>query len=133
MRYLSRCLVVSTLGVLLALLLGAGLLDGQAPVGRASAAVSPTGETASTIRTIRIAKGDTLFRVLLRAGVDKRDAAAVSRALRHYFDPRKLRIGQRVSIRFGDVESGMRRLLAFSLQLAEARYLEVVRNFLDGS
>lgn len=47
--------------------------------------------------------GDTLLDLLLRVGVDRANAAAAIAALRRVYDPRALKVGQRVHVEFGPV------------------------------
>lgn len=48
-------------------------------------------------------EGDTLLDLLLRVGVDRANAAAATAALRRVYDPRALKVGQRVHVEFGPV------------------------------
>ncbi len=49
---------------------------------------------------LTLAKGSTLMEALVQAGASANDADSVVRAVRKHFDPRKLRAGQGLSVRF---------------------------------
>ena len=51
-------------------------------------------------RNLRVAKGETLLGVMLRAGADMGEAHAAIETLREGFDPRTLRRGQQVQVTF---------------------------------
>ncbi len=74
-----------------------------------------------------VRKGDTLIRMLKSAGVKPQNATAAARALTKLFDPRKLRIGQRMMLRFGLLDGESPQLSAFSIELAKNQYVEVTR------
>jgi len=50
--------------------------------------------------TLKIGKGDTLAGVLQKAGMSAGDALRAVKAMQEYYDPRKLRPGQEVHVRF---------------------------------
>ncbi|MCH7929279.1 MAG: peptidoglycan DD-metalloendopeptidase family protein [Proteobacteria bacterium] len=79
------------------------------------------------VATITVAKGDTLSALLRAAGSGRRDAEAAIAALSKRFDPRKLRVGQTITVVLEDVDGGPRRLAALSLEIGEAGYLVVER------
>ncbi len=75
----------------------------------------------------RVRKGDTLYRLLKSAGVTAKNAAAASKALKKIFDPRKLRAGQRMMMRFDSAEGGAVHLSVFTIELSKNRFVEVTR------
>ncbi len=87
------------------------LLDEFARRARADAATtdvestdSPTLADAEHVVTVR--RGDTLLALLMGNNVPRPDAHAAVTALRTVFDPRKLRVGQHVTLRFTGSASG---------------------------
>jgi murein DD-endopeptidase MepM/ murein hydrolase activator NlpD len=51
-------------------------------------------------KTVSVAKGDTLMKVLTRAGADRNESHQAISALTEVFNPRNLRIGQNVTLHF---------------------------------
>jgi murein DD-endopeptidase MepM/ murein hydrolase activator NlpD len=71
-----------------------------------------------SVRVVRVAKGDTLMKILVREGVPREEADAAITALKRVFDPRKLKAGQEVALRFAPrlgVEGGKGALQAIRL------------------
>lgn len=56
-------------------------------------------------RTLKVSKGDTLMKVLLKAGSDRREAHAAVTALSSVYDLRRLMPGQTVTVAFRDSDS----------------------------
>ncbi len=75
----------------------------------------------------RVRKGDTLYRLLKSAGVTAKNASAAAKALKKVFDPRKLRAGQRMMMRFDSAAGGAVHLSVFTIELSKNRFVEVVR------
>jgi len=94
---------------------------------QAQAAESQSESSADAVYGQRIRKGDTLIEVLESAGATSKHAAAATAALKKIYDPRKLRIGQRIVMRFAPAAGGAARLSAFTLQLSSKRFVEVIR------
>ena len=73
------------------------------------AAAAPPGEEAAAEetpereirRTVAVRRGDTLEKILVGAGVSRPEAHAAIGALRHVYNPRRLRPGQEITLRFG--------------------------------
>lgn len=68
-------------------------------------------------RQVTVRNGDTLMGILTRAGTDRRDGHEAIVALSHLYDPRRLRIGQEITLEFtrapdgdgdGDALAGLR-------------------------
>ncbi|MBT7291502.1 MAG: peptidoglycan DD-metalloendopeptidase family protein [Rhodospirillaceae bacterium] len=83
--------------------------------------------TQSAILNQSVQKGDTLIRMLKSAGVTPKNATAAARALAKLFDPRKLRVGQRMMLRFGPDDGESSQLSIFSIELGKNKYVEVTR------
>ncbi|SLN09899.1 M23 family metallopeptidase [Oceanibacterium hippocampi] len=58
------------------------------------------------VKAVAVAKGDTLAKLLARAGTDSRDAHQAITALSEVFDPRRLRIGQEIRLEFSPLGEG---------------------------
>ena len=84
-------------------------------------------EARATVRALIVSKGDTLSSLLIAAGVDRRDAEAAIATLRNRFDPRKLRVGQRLVVVSEGGAGKARRLAALSLETGRGSYLVVER------
>jgi len=74
------------------------------------------GGAPTTPHTLALRKGDTLMKLLLAAGSDRAEADAAIAALRKSVDLRRLRIGQRLTVVFGDGDA-RDHLAAISLAL----------------
>lgn len=81
-------------------------LPGERPRGAADTATPSTpaedGQSEIRQRTLEVAKGDTLMKVLLKAGSDRREAHAAVTALSSVYDLRRLMPGQTVTVAFRD-------------------------------
>ncbi len=82
-------------------------------------------DTAHSVLSQSVRKGDTLIRMLKSAGVTPENASAAARALTKLFDPRKLRIGQRMMLRFGTNDGKSAQLSVFTIELSKNRFIEV--------
>jgi len=102
----------------------AGPENGGAP---AQAATSRPGDSANSVLNQSVRKGDTLINMLKSAGVSPKNAAAAAKALIRLFDPRKLRVGQRLMMRFESTGGGNSELSVFTIELAKNRFIEVAR------
>ncbi|WP_169565983.1 peptidoglycan DD-metalloendopeptidase family protein [Sneathiella limimaris] len=101
-----------------------------------------TSETATeptpagpTIKTVSVEKGDTLMKVLTRAGANRQESHEAITVLSSVFDPRRLKIGQDVTLSFTEEASGDDanaepefKLLSISLNEDVDREVAVVRN-----
>tara|TARA_R100000005_G_scaffold77714_1_gene44915 strand:+ start:372 stop:1790 length:1419 start_codon:yes stop_codon:yes gene_type:complete len=63
-----------------------------------------TGAIQETTKTVSVGKGDTLMALLTREGVDRAESHEAITALNEIFDPRNLRVGQDVTLYFGNAE-----------------------------
>ncbi len=69
------------------------------------------------LRTYSIRRGDTLMGLLTQAHVDQPQAYAAIDALRNEFNPRHLRAGQEINLRFQD-SAGNRELVGMTIDLS---------------
>lgn len=79
------------------------------------------------LKAFRVKSGDTLGRILKRAGVDGKTADAAVRSLKGVFDPRKLKAGQVIDVAFAptlDV-NGADRFAGFEIPLDYATRIHV--------
>ncbi|MBI4032056.1 MAG: peptidoglycan DD-metalloendopeptidase family protein [Proteobacteria bacterium] len=76
----------------------------QRYAGKVVEAVESATAAAPKERTIKVGKGDTLASVLRRAGLDSKTSFEAIKAMRGYLDPRKIRPGQEIAVRFNPVE-----------------------------
>ncbi len=106
---------------------GIAVFDGEQRYLSAHAANSQSGDSTDSLYNQRIRKGDTLIRLLKSAGVTPENAAAAAGAVKKVFDPRRLRVGQRMMIRFDAGPGDAMRLSVFTIELGKNRFVEVVR------
>lgn len=78
-----------------------------------AAAPLAAAEPGARSKTLKVRRGDTLMKVLTKAGADRRESYAAITALAEVFDPRRLKAGQEVTVTFADdAEAGGPRLVA---------------------
>jgi murein DD-endopeptidase MepM/ murein hydrolase activator NlpD len=79
--------------------------------------------------TFVLREGDTLMNALVRTGADRGEAHVAIRAFSEVMNPRKLRVGQRLTVTFEPAGEGAAemRLVGFALEVAPDRLVEVVR------
>ena len=74
---------------------------------------APIRELDDAVRkTVNIRKGDTLAKVLLHAGSNRRETYAAITALSRHYSPRRLQVGQELTMVFDAGAAGARRKLA---------------------
>jgi len=105
----------STATALASLNAGRPTATGSAPAGEAPLAAL------SYQKPYAVKSGDTLGRILNRAGVDAQTADAAIRALKGIFDPRNLKVGQTVNVAF----AAPKRFDGFEIPLDYARRVQV--------
>jgi murein DD-endopeptidase MepM/ murein hydrolase activator NlpD len=81
-----------------------------------------------TDRIVTVGRGDTLMDVLRAGGVSAEEAYQAITALRPVYDPRKLQIGQQLSLTFGPLGTEPGRCLGFKLDAAVDRVVIVGRD-----
>ena len=105
----------------LALLVAAALVVGRA---RAEDAVASHHDAGAELI---LRRGKTLLGALLGAGVDRSEAFAAAAALEDLFDPKRLRVGDRVWIQLdGDTPAGGHHLRALHLTTGRRQDLTIV-------
>jgi murein DD-endopeptidase MepM/ murein hydrolase activator NlpD len=77
--------------------------------------------------TLSIGRGDTLMKVLTKAGADNQESAEAIRALNPLFDPRKLQLGQEITVTFEKDDEKMR-LAALDVVDSVQRTVSVTRD-----
>lgn len=82
----------------------------EAPEEKVEEAIIPVAPTEPAERTIRVGSGDTIIDLLLSTGVPRNEAHDAVTALRKHFNPRQLKSGQELVVKFGPGESGGDRL-----------------------
>lgn len=70
----------------------------------------PVTPTEPAERTIRVGSGDTIIDLLLASGVPRSEAHDAVTALRKHFNPKQLKSGQELVVKFGPGEGGADRL-----------------------
>ena len=103
------------------------LFFGPPGVSPAHAAASQSTDTSDSVYNQRVGKGDTLIELLESAGATAQNAAASATALRKIFDARKLRVGQRIMMRFVPNQAGRAQLSVVAIELSKNRFVEVIR------
>ena len=99
------------------------------------ASIDSAPRPATVSHSLRVGRGDTLMKLLVAAGVARREAHDAIVALREFYDPRRLRPGQeiRVTLAEGADDGGADgRLLALGLQPNVEQELRVTRGRDDG-
>jgi murein DD-endopeptidase MepM/ murein hydrolase activator NlpD len=81
----------------------------------AAALDQPPAEPKMLVRKVTIKRGDTLAKALLRGGAESSEAFAATAALTKVQDPRKLRIGQELTLTFDRAEDAGPHLIDVSL------------------
>ena len=94
--------------------------------------IAPRRATVS--HSLRVGRGDTLMKLLVDAGVARREAHEAIVALREFYDPRRLRPGQEIRLSLAEAadgggaeRGGGGRLLALGLQPNAEQELAVTR------
>ncbi len=79
--------------------------------------------------TLVLREGDTLMNALVRTGADRGEAHVAIRAFSEVINPRRLRVGQRLTVTFEPAGEGAAemRLVGFALEITPDRLVEVVR------
>jgi len=92
----------------------------------AYAATSQASESTKSVLNKSVRRGDTLIRMLKSVGASSENAVAAAKSIVKVFDPRKLRVGQQIMVRFDSDEKGSF-LAVFSIEIGKNKYVEVVR------
>lgn len=78
-------------------------------------------------RVLPIGRGDTLMDILMDASVSRNDADSAIAALSEVYDPRKLRVGQQVTVLFEPRRGGPRRFVGLEFEADVVRTVNVAR------
>ncbi|MEE2980752.1 MAG: peptidoglycan DD-metalloendopeptidase family protein, partial [Pseudomonadota bacterium] len=84
-----------------------------------------SGQPRQSLVTLSVSKGDTISSLLIGAGIHWRDVDAAIAKLRNHFNPRKLRVGQTLTMVLEHSPGKAPRLAALSLQLSRSSYVVV--------
>lgn len=76
-----------------------------------------TYKDADASKTVSVGKGDTLMKVLTRAGADARESHEAISALSSVFDPRRLKVGQDITLNFGSLKDAENNATANAVSL----------------
>jgi murein DD-endopeptidase MepM/ murein hydrolase activator NlpD len=90
-------------------------LDADAQYDIAVAEPVSQAAPAQSVRKLSIRPGDNLVKALQRAGVESGDAHAASQALTTVQDPRRLQVGQQLTVTFDTDDGNAPRLLSVNL------------------
>lgn len=113
------------------------VLEKEADVTVAAYAAPSVQNLNELTKTVSVSKGDTLMKVLTRAGADRTESYEAITALNEIFDPRSLKIGQDVTLYFGvdetrESDNAAPSLIRVSLNEDVDRQLAAVRTSGEG-
>lgn len=103
------------------------------PAALPVAASLADGETLAYTDNVTIRRGDTLVAALLKAGVGQDDANAAVAAIQRFFNPRKLQVGQNISLGFTEGADSAPTLAALALEEGLDRRIFATKNGGDWS
>jgi len=93
---------------------------------RPSRAPNEPGALQAAERTVHVGRGDTLLKLLMEEGFDRNDAHEAIDALRPVYDPRRLRIGQAITLTYVDQPGNVAQPSLVGLRLAKSYDREAV-------
>ncbi len=93
-----------------------------------AAAPSPEGTGRTAVHAVTVATGDTLMKLLVTAGSDRRAARTAVAALGKRYNLRRLRVGREVIVVFDRPDSARPRLAAVSLEVGNDSYVVAGRD-----
>jgi len=79
------------------------------------------------LRVVKVAPGDSLFRLLKRAGASQEEISLATRSLRRIYNPNRLQAGRQVIVEIEHTDDG-KRLLGMTLQTGKRAGVKVSRN-----
>ncbi|PJI41820.1 MAG: hypothetical protein CTR53_04960, partial [Ferrovibrio sp.] len=82
---------------------------------------------AKVLKKVAVAPGDTLMALLTEAGAEPSDSQAAINALNAKFNPRKLKVGQEITLTFERNDADSYRLFEMSLSPSVEREVNVTR------
>ncbi|MGB0718889.1 MAG: M23 family metallopeptidase [Bdellovibrionales bacterium] len=83
-------------------------------------------------RSVAIGQGDTIAGVLQEAGLSGSEAYYAVKALGAYFDPRKVKSGQKLGLYFAKDDSGTAQFQKMSMPLSPVKDVYIVKDGADG-
>ena len=92
----------------------------------AEAVTEAASDGRTSLETLRVERGDTLFAMLTGAGVGAADTDNVSKAIRRKTNLRNMSVGRQVRLLFG-TDGAKRILLAASVETKPGRFVEATR------
>ncbi|HYD70526.1 M23 family metallopeptidase [Azospirillum sp.] len=95
--------------------------------GKDSDRARPARGTALDRQVLSVGRGDTLMEMLTGASVPRDEATEAISALRDVYDPRKLRVGQRVTVLFEPRRGAPDRFVGLEFEPEVARSVSVAR------
>ena len=104
----------------------AGWLDWSVPSDKAAKIETARPDPGQTQQTVTVERGDTLGKILARAGVLSAESARVLEAMRDLVDPKRLQIGDTVAMTLADA-GGQIRLSALHVDFRPDLSLTLVR------
>jgi len=88
---------------------------------------TPADSSDATLLVVNVRRGDTLMAILRRAGFDRHEADQAIRSMRKVFNPRRLSIGQEITLVSSIDPTGGTTLEGVSVKLKDNRYAQVTR------
>ena len=89
---------------------------------------APPEQPAHLTKTLAVGRGDTLMKLLVNAGVESSESAMAIEALGAKFDPRKLQLGQEITLKLERTDEDGFRLASLDLSDRVERTLSVTRS-----
>ncbi len=82
---------------------------------------------ASLVKTLAVGRGDTLMKLLAKAGADSTESALAIEAMRGLYNPKKLQLGQEITLKFERADGDALQLAALNVQDSVERTVTVTR------
>ncbi len=101
-----------------------GLLNG---VSHASIISNGGNKSLPLDREITIVSGDALGVVMEKQGIGSSDAAVIVKAMKEYYDPRLIKVGQKIDLHFDEMSGDEQRFREMTMELDPIKTLVVAR------
>ena len=98
-----------------------------ATVAAATQAPAPAADGPVDRRVFLVSRGDTLMDLLVEASVPRTEASGAIQALREVYDPRRLQVGQQVTVLFEPRRGGTRQFVGLELAPDVVRSVKIGR------
>jgi murein DD-endopeptidase MepM/ murein hydrolase activator NlpD len=85
------------------------------PESKPQPPVAAPAEPAPLTRTLKVRSGDTLMKILTKAGADRQDSHNAITSLSKLYNPRQLKVGQELTVTFAATEGDATRLAALHI------------------